>query len=111
MLAPLLGQGSGARAAPLAAGACCCATGNAARPSTPPAAPWRAPLPPGKCPCSERYSTAPDAPHVALDLSLAAVLPTWPPAPAPSGEVERTHGLPPPFLEPPLRLWNCVWLC
>src|SRR5262249_16116497 len=111
MVGPLLAQGKRRPAAPLFSGSCCCDTAKAARSSSLPADPPRAPLPPGKCPCSGRYSTMPDSPKVSLDLSLPAALPPGPPPLAPAGEAVAERGTHPLSLDPSLHLMHCVWLC
>jgi hypothetical protein len=89
--------------------ACCRHADGASRPS-PPRAPQPAPLPLGKCPCSQ-HAVSTDAPKaVGGDLVLAAPPPAIDPVqfPAVAGPVVTA---PLPTFDHSLRLLHCVWLC
>src|SRR5262249_29997364 len=112
MLASLPAKGSDSRAAPSFPGTCCCDTARTASSSNTPIDPPRVPLPPGRCPCSGRFSKLPDGPTViALDLSLPTALPPVLLSCAPSGEALAVSDILFPSFDPPLHLLNCVWLC
>jgi hypothetical protein len=87
---------------------CCDCCKEPAKPQTPEPRPL--PHEPGKCPCGEHHSTAPDAPKaLSLDLSLPTpstmidLTPFWFDGRAVSSVVS-------PF-DLSFRILHCVWLC
>ncbi len=89
---------------------CCCpCCADKAAPTTP--APAPCPNEPGKCPCGERLSIAPDAFKVFLDgLPSVTLLPAFGSASSGlhEGDGITVHFF--PFFSSP-HLLNCVWLC
>jgi hypothetical protein len=87
----------------------CC--GHCRTAEQPPGQPTPEPLPPGKCPCTDRDAASADtARNAGADL-----IPTLPPAvidlaPSPVGH-SRLIGLPVISLDNSLRDFSCVWLC
>jgi hypothetical protein len=68
------------------------------------------PLPPGKCPCTDRDAASPAPKAADADLSLTAPLGVADLAPTAEGPA-RVVGLPVTFFDNPFRHLSCVRLC